>query len=268
MRIVSHGMAITLAVLTLAGNALAAPVETILYSFKGGSDGVGPFAGLITDKEGAPAAVGDLVSQASSSPRTGAFTTVVGIVTLLIGASGVFRSLKDALNTIWEVPQQPAEGHLASAWGVARKQLLAVVMVLAVGFLLVLSLVAGSVVSTIERLAENVVPVAPGLLRLGDLGVFLLLFSVLFALTFRVLPDRDVTWGEVWLGATVTGLLFTVGRFGISLYLSLGGPTSLQGAVGSLLVLLLWVYYSAQIYLLGAELTYVYATRYRRARRT
>lgn len=205
-----------------------------------------------------------MVANVSRRQGAGLITTLVGIATLLLGAAGVFRNLKDALNTAWEVqPRDDGGGYRGMAWGFARSQLLAVSMVLATGILLLVSLVAGSVVTALARVASAYLPVSTTLLQLADLGLFFVLFALLFALTFRVLPERDISWGDVWIGATVTSLLFTLGRFLISLYLSVAGPTSLKGAAGSVLVLLLWVYYSAQIYLLGAELTHVYATRFR-----
>ncbi|WP_416674565.1 YihY/virulence factor BrkB family protein [Egbenema bharatensis] len=216
---------------------------------------VGQIQGLV-GQEGA-AAIETMITNADQV-EGGVFATVLGIVTLLIGASGVFGQLQDALNTIWEVAPRPGRGI---AYFI-RSRFLSFGMVLVIAFLLLVSLVISAVVAGIGTYMTDV---APGLSALWELANFAISFGVitlLFALIYRVLPDVEIAWGDVWIGAAVTAFLFTVGRTLIGIYLGSAAVGSAYGAAGSLVVILVWVFYSAQILLFGAEFTQVYARRY------
>lgn len=200
-------------------------------------------------------AIQEMVENAAK-PKTGALATIVGILTLLFGASGVFGQLKDALNTIWEV--EPAK--TSGAWGFVKNRFLSMAMVLGVGFLLLVSLVIDAVITAgANRIfGESTAVIAQTLQILISLCVV----TGLFALIFRYLPDCRIEWRDVWFGAGFTSLLFVIGKFALGLYLGRSAVGSTYGAAGSLVVLLLWVYYSAQILFFGAEFTQVYARKH------
>lgn len=206
-------------------------------------------------EEGA-AALGSLIEDAKQ-PATGTVAALLGLVTLLFGASGVFGQLQDAMDTIWEVERKPLR-----FWSYLGHRFLSFTMVLGVGFLLLVSLVLSAFLSGMGSMLgaqrEGLGFVMQSLNTLISFGVI----TVLFALIFRVLPDTTVAWRDVWLGALVTALLFSAGKYLIGLYLGTSGVGSAYGAAGSLVVLIVWVYYSAQILFFGAELTQVYARRY------
>lgn len=195
--------------------------------------------------------------QASSSAPKSIIATILGIVTLLIGASGVFGQLKDALNSIWGVRLKPGGGILASL----KEYLLSFSMVLAVGFLLIISLLLSAVLQAINNFMIGYLPVPSFLVPLAALASFIIL-SLLFALIYKVLPDVEIGWHDVWIGAVVTAILFTLGKFLISLYLGTSSVASSFGAAGALILILVWVYYSTTIFLLGAEFTKVYARKF------
>ncbi len=216
---------------------------------------VGQIQGLL-GPEGAEA----IESMIANANRTegGIVATLVGLVTLLFGASGVFGQLQDALNTIWEVAPKPGQGIV----NFIRTRFLSFGMVLVIGFLLLVSLVLSALLAGIGTYVEGV---APGLTILWEALNFVISFGIitcLFALIYKVLPDVRIAWGDVWVGAAVTSLLFTIGRTLIGIYLGSAAVGSAYGAAGSLVVVLLWVFYSAQILLFGAEFTQVYAHRY------
>jgi membrane protein len=211
-------------------------------------------------------AIQTLVTGVRRHPQT-ALETVIVVGGLVFGATGVFRNLKDALNTAWDVPPpSPEEGLPRSLLGFGRTQLLSFIMVLAVGALLIVVLAASSVVTFLAQVASESLPFSGALIQIVDLLGSFIVFTILFGLTFRILPDRPIGWREVGVGAALTSFLFTLGQFFIGLYLGLSRLGSVYGAASSLLVLLVWIYYSAQIYLLGAEFTHIYATRYRKGR--
>lgn len=194
----------------------------------------------------------------ASEPGETWLATIISVVTLFIGASGVFGQLQDALNTVWEVQADPNRGFLATI----KDRFFSFTMVLGVGFLLLVSLIISA---SLAALNEFVTGFVPGAVILANILNFVISFAVitlLFALIYKVVPDVQITWDDVWIGAVVTALLFTLGKWGIGLYLGRSAPGSTYGAAGSLIVILLWVYYSAQILFLGAEFTQVYANRY------
>ena len=197
-------------------------------------------------------AAADLAESASKSAKG---ATIVGFITLIIGASGVFGQLKDALNTIWEVKQKAGAGIK----GFIRERLLTFGMVLVIGFLLLISLLIGAVIAGFSGWMEQKLGI-PGFVA-GLIG-FVFSFAIetlLFALIFRVLPDAEVEWRSVWIGAAVTAVLFEIGKWGLSLYLGSGSATSSFGAAGSVVLVLLWVYYTSLILFFGAEFTQVFA---------
>jgi membrane protein len=207
--------------------------------------------------EGGQAAVQAMV-EGARKPTGGVIATVVGIVALLFGASGVFGQLQDALNTIWEVEPKPGRG----VWGILRDRFLSFGMVLGIGFLLLVSLVLSSLITAAGNLARDLLPGPDALLHGINLAVSFGVVTLLFAAIFKLLPDVRIAWRDVWIGAAGTAVLFTIGKYLISLYLGYAAPESTYGAVGSLIAVLLWTYYSAQILLLGAEFTQAYARMY------
>jgi membrane protein len=189
----------------------------------------------------------------------GLLAAVVGLVVLLVGASGVFGQLQDALNTIWKVAPRPGRGIR----GILRDRFLSFTMVLATGFLLLVSL---AITAALAALAEwtSALPGEFYVWQVVNSAVSLALITLLFAFIFKVLPDVKIGLGDVWIGAAVTALLFVIGKHLIGVYLARSSVTSVFGAAGSLVVLLLWVYFSSQILLFGAEFTKAYATRHGR----
>jgi membrane protein len=191
-------------------------------------------------------------------PGQGVLATVFGTVTLLFGAGGAFNELRAALDIIWEIPPRKGGGLKA----LLRERLAAFAMVLVVGFLLLVSLVLSAVLSALE--VKGTFPGSIVVLQVLNNGVSLAVITVLFALIFKYLPDAHppVGWKDIWIGALITAALFTLGKFAIGLYLGRSSVASAYGAAGSLVLLLIWVYYSAQILFYGAELTQVYARRH------
>jgi membrane protein len=194
----------------------------------------------------------------AQKPGSGMFATVFGVATLLLGASGVFGQLQDAMNTIWEVPAK--EGN--SIWNFVHARFLSFAMVLGTGFLLLVSLILSALISgSGEYLSGQIQGLEP-IMHLATGLVTFLLVSILFAMIFKLLPDTRVEWEDVWIGAVLTAALFTIGKLAIGVYLGKSGLSSAYGAAGSLVVLVLWIYYSAQILFFGAELTQAYARRF------
>ncbi len=202
----------------------------------------------------AAAGVQEIVKSAAK-PKSGTIATVVGIVTLLFGAAGVFGQLKDALNTIWNVEPKKTSGIMT----MLKDRFLSFAMVPGTGFLLLVSLVIDSGVAAAGHFVGSRLPGGEALWQGVQLVVSLGVVTLLFALIFRFLPDVHPAWRDVWFGAAFTAVLFVVGKFALGLYLGKSAVGSSYGAAGSLVVLLLWVYYSAQILFFGAEFTQVYA---------
>jgi membrane protein len=195
--------------------------------------------------------------QRAEQPSTGLVATVVALVTLLFGASGVFGQLQDALNTVWGVEPKVGRG----VWGFIKDRFLSFVAVVGTGFLLLVSLVLSSALAALGKWFSGVLPLPEVVLQALNFMVSFVVITGLFALIFKVLPDARVAWRDVWVGAALTAALFTIGKFAIGLYLGKSNVASAYGAAGSLVIVLVWVYYSAQILLYGAEFTQVYANR-------
>jgi membrane protein len=196
--------------------------------------------------------------KSASTPASGVLATLVSLATMLFGASGVFGQLQTSLNQIWGV----TAGRRRGVRGMVRQRLASFSLILGIGLLLFLSLLVSAVLAGVHELLVEHVPALSGLLQPANFLISLLMITALFALIFKMLPDARMRWGDVWPGAAATALLFTVGKTLIGLYLGRTGRTSVYGAAASLVVLLLWVYYSAQILLIGAEFTEVYSRRY------
>jgi len=218
----------------------------------------GRVAGELGGIVGGEAAQGiQAVVASARSPASGLVSTVVGIVTLFVGASGVFGELQSSLNTIWEVEAKPGRG----IWGAVQDRFFSFTMVLGVAFLLLVSLVVSSILSAVGARFATLLPGGELLWQALNFVFSLSIIALLFALIFKYLPDVKVRWKDVWLGALVTALLFTIGKFLLGLYLGKAAVGSSYGAAGSIIALVVWVYYAAQIFLLGAEFTQVQARR-------
>ncbi len=184
---------------------------------------------------------------------------VFGVGLLFVAATSVFAELQDALDRIWRAPQRPRSLGL---WGLVRARLLSFGMILGIGFLLIVSLAFSAAMTALSRWAR---PDSPGwetFSGASELGANLLLLVAVFAMIYKTMPRASVAWRDVWVGAAVTSVLFLIGKALIGLYIGQSGITTAFGAAASLIVVLLWVYYSAQIFLFGAEFTWVYAQRY------
>ncbi len=201
-------------------------------------------------------AIKDMIQRASK-PSTGLLATAAATGTLLLGASGVFAQLQDSLNSIWGV--KPKEGR--GLWGLVRDRFLSLATLVGTGFLLLVSLVLSAGLAAFGKWFGEWLPAPELVLQILELLVSLTVITGLFALIFKVLPDARVGWRDVWVGAALTALLFTIGKFAIGLYLGKSDIGSAYGAASSLVILLIWVYYSTQILLFGAEFTQVYANR-------
>jgi membrane protein len=192
---------------------------------------------------------------AASKPKSGTLATIIGIVTLMFGASGVFAQLNDALDTIWNVQKKKKGGILATI----KDRFLSMAMVCGIGFLLLVSLVFDAAISAMGKYVGNRFPGGETLLQTIQVVVSFVLVTVLFAAIFKFLPDVKIAWRDVWLGAVFTSILFVLGKLALGLYIGKAAASSTYGAAGSLVVLLMWVYWSAQILFFGAEFTQVYA---------
>jgi len=184
----------------------------------------------------------------------GLLATVFGGVLLLFGASGVFGELQDAMNTIWEVKRDGKRGVL----GLVKDRFLSFTMVLGIAFLLLISLVVTAAIAWVA----NWLPGGEAVGHLLELTLSFVLITFLFAMIFKFLPDVKIAWSDVWIGAAATAALFVLGKFLIGLYLAKAAVTSSYGEAGAVILMILWVYYSAQILFLGAEFTLVYANNY------
>ncbi len=200
---------------------------------------------------------------AQSEPqRQGWWSTVVGVGILLFGATTVFGQLQDSLNAIWRVTPEPGRNGFMI---ILLRRLMSFAMVITVGFLLLVSLVVSTALSAAVQYAGRQITLPSAFAHAADIMVALVIVTLLFALMFKVLPDVKLHWADVWRGAFVSSLLFAIGRFGISMYLGHSTIASSYGAAGSLVALLVWVYYSCAILFFGAEFTRVYCEEHGRS---
>ncbi len=190
----------------------------------------------------------------------GVVTILTGFVALVIGSTVVFVELQDSLNMIWKVKPKPGRNMFK---GLIKDRVRSFAMVLGTGFLLLVSLVVSALISSINNyISESFFNIPKFFLDLSNIIISLLITFLLFMMIFKVLPDVHIKWKHVWVGALVTSVLFVLGKYLIGLYLGTSSLSSTYGAAGSLVVFLLWVYYSAQILFLGAEFTQVYVIKY------
>lgn len=196
--------------------------------------------------------------QNANKPQTGAIASIISVVVLLVGATGLFTELQDSLNTIWEVKAKPGRG----VNNMIRLRFLSFAMVIGIGFLLLVSLVISTGLAALVKYFGNILPGIDFLWRIVNFVLSFSITTALFGLIFKVLPDVKITWNDVFIGSVITSFLFSIGRFLLGQYLGNGSFGSTYGAAGSLVVLLAWVNYAAQILFFGAEFTQVYARRY------
>ena len=194
--------------------------------------------------------------QSASKPEEGIVSTVIGVALLVLGATTVLAELQAALDAIWHAPEREQP---SGVWGFIRTRIVTLAMVMGIGFLLLVSLVVSAGIAALGRFWDPMFGGWEVLASVFNLLVSFALVTALFAMIYKFLPHVEVRWHDVWVGAAVTALLFTVGKFLIGLYIGKGAVASGFGAAGSLVVLLVWVYYSAQIFLLGAEFAAAYA---------
>ena len=205
--------------------------------------------------------VSELLTSASN-PARGIIATILGVITLIFGALGAFNELHNALNSIWDVKEEETKGFVEAIKKVIFARLLSFSMILGIGFLLLVSLVISAGLSAVQETIGNAIPEREIILQIVNLIISIGVITVLFALIFKFLPDAEIAWRDVWLGAFFTALLFSLGKFLIGLYLGNSAVGSSFGAAGSLVLLLVWIYYSAQILFFGAEFTQVYANTF------
>lgn len=203
-------------------------------------------------------AVQEMIQASSEKPKTGMLSTIIGFVALLFGAGGVVGQLQTSLNRMWEVTPRPGQG----IWGFLRQRFFSFAMVLAIGFLLLVSLVVTAVLSSFTSMLSSFLGDATFVAHAIDILVSFGFVTLLFALIYKYVPDVEIQWRDVWVGAALTSILFTIGKYLIGLYIGTSGVGSTFGAAGSLITILVWVYYSSLIFFLGAEFTRVYATQY------
>jgi len=212
--------------------------------------------GLLGDEGGR--AIQEMVQNAGSKTSSGVIASIIGIATLLLGASGVFGQLQTSLNIMWGVEPKPGRGF----GGMLKDRFLSFGFILVVGFLLLVSLLLSTAITFVAEWMGQISPGTEVLAHVLNVILSFAIITLLFALMFKYLPDAKIAWKDVWLGAAITAALFTLGKFALGLYLGKSSVGSSYGAVGSLVVLLVWVYYSAQILFFGAEFTQVWANRF------
>ncbi len=200
----------------------------------------------------------ETIIQNASQPQTGTIASIISVALLLIGATGLFSELQDSLNTIWEVKPKPGRGII----NIIRTRFLSFAMILGIGFLLLVSLVVSAGLSAVVTYFSSLLPGADFIWQILNFVLSFAITTALFGLIFKVLPDVKITWNDVFIGAVITSFLFTIGRFVLGQYLGNATFGSTYGAAGSLVVILAWVNYAAQILFFGAEFTQVYARKY------
>ncbi|MEH2286937.1 YihY/virulence factor BrkB family protein [Nostoc sp.] len=196
--------------------------------------------------------------QNANKPKTGAIASIISVLILIVGATGLFTELQDAMNTIWEVKTKPGRGIN----NMIRLRFLSFAMVIGIGFLLLVSLVISTILATLVTYFSNLLPGFDFIWQIANFIISFTITTVLFGLIFKVLPDVKIAWSDVLIGAALTSVLFSIGRFLLGQYLGNGSFGSTYGAAGSLVVILAWVNYAAQILFFGAEFTQVYSRRH------
>jgi len=207
-------------------------------------------------------AVQALIHAAAKRPNDGRLATLISTVVLLVGASSAFSQLQQSLNIIWKVEASAKNNKI---WMLVRQRLLTFGMVLVIGFFLLVSLLLTAALAAVGAYLQNALPGGAAFWMIVNSVFSFAVVTALFAAIYKILPDAKLRWKDVWVGAAVTAVLFTIGKFLIGLYIGQSSIASSYGAMGSLLVFLLWVYYSSAILLFGAEFTRVWTTRSRKS---
>jgi membrane protein len=231
-------------------------IAGLVFGTQAAQDQVAAQIQTITGPAGGEA-IRSLLAQASAGSH-GIIAAGVGFLTLLFGASGVFGELHDSLNLVWGVKS----GSTGGLMGMVKYRFFSFAMVIGVGFLLLASLVVSAAIAAAGKFFQSYLPVPAPLLQFASIVVSFLIVTVLFALLYKIVPEVHIQWEDVWIGAAVTSLLFSLGKFLIGLYLGEASIASAYGAAGSMVVFTVWVYYSAQIFFLGAEFTHAFARRH------
>lgn len=226
----------------------------LFFGARGGTEILDSLSGLAGER--AAAAIRAMVESLASRPRAGFVATVAGVVTMLIGASGVFGQLQESLNIVWKTRPPPNASWLATV----SRRLLSFGMVGVLAFMLLASLVASAVLAAAGKYLSGALPGGETLWQIVEALFSLAVVSGLFAVIYKVLPDARLPWRDAARGGLWTGVLFTIGKFALGLYLGRTSVASGYGAAGSVIVLLLWIYYTSQIFLFGAELTHAYGS--------
>jgi membrane protein len=244
-----------------------APILVIVIAVAGFAFGQqaaeGALFGQIADLIGAESAGAvQAMLRSASSTQSGIIATAVGIGALIVAATGVFGALQSALNVIWKAPPT---GNL-SVWHLLKSRILSLSVILVIGFLLLVSLVISAALAAFSDYLDRTLPSLSSILYFIHVTLSFGFTTILFAVMFKILPDKRVEWQDVWLSAAVTALLFSVGKHLISLYIGSSQMASTYGAAGALIIVFVWVYYSAQIFLLGAAFAKAYGDHRRRRR--
>jgi membrane protein len=200
--------------------------------------------------------------ESTGTVKQNILSTIIGLVTLLLGALGVFNELHNSLNIIWNIPDKKSKSIFHSIKQLIINRLLSFTMVIGISFLLLVSLVLSAGIAAAQNYFVGVLPTSELVLEIINIVISLGVVTLLFAFMFKYLPDAKISWSDVWLGSFVTALLFTIGKSVIGIYLGNSAVGSAFGAAGSLVLLLLWINYSAQILFFGAEFTQAYANKY------
>ncbi|MBC8070269.1 MAG: YihY/virulence factor BrkB family protein [Deltaproteobacteria bacterium] len=237
-----------------------APLLIVVIAVAGWVFGEDAARGAVMDQLGGvlgndSAATVESMIAGADKPRTGLIATAMGIAVLLFGATGVFVELQSSMNAIWDVEPKPGGGPMAFI----RHRVLSLAMVLGIAFLLLISLALSAGLTALGSALEPYIPGAPIVWELVMFGASFLIITLLFGMIFKVLPDVNVRYRDVWIGAAFTAALFVLGKFLVGIYLKQADVATSYGAAGSVVVMLLWVYYSAHIFFFGAEFTQAYA---------
>jgi membrane protein len=239
-----------------------APILVIAVAIAGLVFGVQAAQGEITEQiqgliglDGAKAV--QVMIQSAHKPAHGAIASVIGVLALLLGASGVFSEMHDALNSIWHVRPDEKGG----VWELIKARFMSFGMVLGIGFLLLVSLLLSALLTAMAKYSQAILAIPAFFLHSVDFFLSLFFITALFALIFKLLPDVKIAWSDVWVGAALTSLLFTIGKFAIGFYVGKSVSASAYGAAGSLVMVVAWIYYSALLLYFGAEFTRIYAKK-------
>lgn len=235
-------------------------VGGLVYGAKAAERDLVQQVGALAGPQGAKAI--QALLEGSHNTTHGVIATVLGLLTLLFGASGVLIELRDALNTIWEVPTPQVSGKLHRVLTFVKERLFSFALVLAIGFLLLVSLAVNAWIAALGVFSNSVFPAREAFLHVANSVISFVVITGLFSAIYKVMPDVRIEWRDVILGGAVTSVLFVIGKLIIGLYLGKATFVSTYGAAASIVVFVVWVYYSSQIFFLGAEFTKIFANRY------